>query len=54
MARKPLNIKIKHPGLLKNAAKRAGRSVNAEAQAEIHAKGNLGRAARLYINVFKH
>lgn len=54
MARKPLHIVIKHPGLLKNAAKRAGRSVNAEAQAMEHSKGMLGRAARLYINVFKH
>lgn len=54
MARAPLHIKIKHPGLLKNAAKRAGRSVNAEARIAEKQKGNLGRAARLYINVFKH
>lgn len=55
MSRKPLDIKIKHPGLLKRAAKRAGRSVNAEAEyARTHGNKILKRAANLYINVFKH
>lgn len=52
MARKPMNIKIKHPGALKARAKRAGRSVAAEAAADAKAPGLKGKQARLYKNVF--
>ena len=48
--RKP--IKIKHPGALKARAKRNGRSVAAEAAADVNKKGAAGKQARLYKNVF--
>lgn len=49
-ARKP--IKIKHPGALRARAKKAGRSVAAEAAADVNAPGLKGKQARLYKNVF--
>jgi hypothetical protein len=52
--KKKMNIKIKHPGLLTNAADSAGLTVNQEAEKEQGSSGEIGKAARLYLNVFKH
>jgi hypothetical protein len=48
---KPRNQVIKHPGALKRAADKSGRSTSAEAEAESHssskkirARGNLAKA----------
>lgn len=42
---------IKHPGVLKAAAKRAGQSTAAYAQAHKHDSGTTGRRARLAITL---
>lgn len=54
MPKKKMHIKIKHPGLLTRAAKADGLTVNQEAEKDKGKPGELGKAARLYLNVFKH
>jgi len=44
---------IKHPGSFTASAKRAGKSVAEYAQEEKHAKGVLGRRARLALTLRK-
>lgn len=44
---------IKHPGRLKNLAKREGKTVNEVASEHKHDSGGLGNAARMYENVLK-
>lgn len=52
--KKPLNIKIKHPGALTNRAKRNKRSVTAQAQHDkVHGTSQAKTQANLYLNVFK-
>jgi len=46
-------VKPSHKGLFTAKAKRAGMSVSAYAQKEKHAKGKLGKEARLAL-VFEH
>ena len=51
--KKKMHIKIKHPGLLTRAAAHDGLTVNQEAEKDKGEPGELGKAARLYLNVFK-
>ena len=44
---------IKHPGRMKNAAKRAGMSTHAYMEEHKHSSGSLGRAARLGLSLSK-
>lgn len=54
MEKKFIQGAIQHPGRLTAAAKRAGQSVNEYANAHKHdAKGTIGDAARMYLNVLK-
>ena len=53
MAKKKMHIKIKHPGLLTRAAHRDGLTVNQEAEKDKGKSTELGKAARLYLNIFK-
>ena len=52
MARKPMKIKIKHPGALKRKAAAAGESVSEFAASHLHTPGPTGVQSRLYHNVF--
>lgn len=54
MPRKPLKIKIKHPGGLTKKAKAAGMSIDEFARKHLHDHGEAGEQSRLYYNVFKH
>lgn len=53
MAKKWIQKAIKHPGSFTRAAKRAGKSVSEYAQEKKHAKGTLGKRARLALTL-KH
>lgn len=53
MAKNFIKGAIKHPGRLKNIAKREGKTVNEVAKQHEHDSGGLGSAARMYENVLK-
>lgn len=52
MARKPMKIKIKHPGALTRKAAAAGESVSEFAASHLSTPGPTGVQSRLYHNVF--
>ncbi len=52
-AKKFIKKAIKKPGVFRAAAKRAGKSTKAYAEEEKHAKGKLGKRARLAITLMK-
>lgn len=51
--KKPMKIKIKHPGALKRKAKEAGETVNEFAKSHLKTPGATGVQSRLYWNVFR-
>lgn len=44
---RPRSSVVKHPGAFKASAKRAGMSTSAYARKKMHAKGTVGKRARL-------